>query len=209
MKNHDQFSREALNETLVRLGLAPLSNPFDELFRHYNEPSRFYHNSKHIVACLSQLDLFESLCERKDEVAAALWFHDAIYDTHRDDNEMQSAELAGGYLKSEDLAEEVIERIKAMILATKTHTGQSVDERLMCDIDLAILGADSAAFSHYDANIRKEYSWVPDETYRSARRQIFKGFLQRDCIYFMDAVRQRYELQARNNLRLWVEANRE
>ena len=199
------FKREVLIETLAELGLTPVFDPFDELCRKYNEPDRYYHTSRHIAECLCQWDIHKDLCERQGEVAVAIWFHDAIYDPRRHDNESRSAAWANDYLMSEGMAADAVDRITAIIRCTETHNGRSADERLMCDIDLAILAADPATFSRYDADIRKEYSWVPDEAYRSARRRVLRDFLDRERIYFTHTFHQRYELQARENIRLCIE----
>ena len=199
------FKREVLTGTLVELGLTPMSDPFDELCRKYDEPGRYYHTSRHIAECLYQWDIHRALCEKQGEVAVAIWFHDAIYDTHRHDNEEQSAAWADDYLMSEGMDADAVERITAIIRCTKTHNGRSTDERLMSDIDLAVLGADPVTFSRYDADIRKEYSWVPDEAYRSARGRVLRGFLNRERIYFTHNFHQQYELQARENIRLCIE----
>ena len=73
--------------------------------------------------------------------------------------------------------------------------------RLVCDIDLSILGRPRAEFDAYDAAIRAEYAWVPDAVYRASRRQVLGALLSRDTIYGTEAFRRRYEVQARDNLR--------
>ncbi len=135
------------------------------------------------------------------EIEIALWFHDAVYDPRRDDNEARSAEWAGLILRREGIDELAVLRVQDLILATRHRTPpRTADEELLLDVDLAILGSDAARFARYDEGIRKEYSWVPENDYHAARSQVLQGFLERDPIYRTDAMRERYEKSARWNL---------
>src|SRR5215475_4432514 len=66
----------------------------DELVRAYTAPDRHYHNLAHIEAMLGLARSHGGALSDSDAVEAAIWFHDAIYDTRRHDNEVKSAELA-------------------------------------------------------------------------------------------------------------------
>ncbi|WP_214429302.1 hypothetical protein, partial [Escherichia coli] len=61
-----------------------------------------------------------------EAVEAAIWFHDAIYDSRAKDNEAQSAVLAAEKLDGRTNAQR-IGRIVAMIEATATHTVPALD----------------------------------------------------------------------------------
>ena len=69
------------------------------------------------------------------------------------------------------------------------------------DVDLWILGADSPRFDEYERQIRQEYAWVPEQTFRQRRAAILREFLARPAIYSTSLFSQRYEAQARANLR--------
>ncbi len=194
------FHRHVFHASLVGLGIEPRVDLFDELAAAYGERSRHYHTQQHIAECLSQFQRFHSLAQRPYEVEVALWFHDAVYDTHRSDNEERSAQWAEQYLAAEDANAAVINRIVDMIIATKSHSRQEGDAAIVIDIDLGILGASPKAFEVYDQAIRREYDWVSEAQYRPTRRQILKIFLDQDVIYQTEAVRECYETQARNNL---------
>ena len=85
-------------------------------------------------------------------------------------------------------------------MATKTHhPGAHPDAPYLIDIDLAILGADPAAFDVYDAAIRKEYAHVPDDAYRAGRAKALQSFLDRERIFTTSAFAP-LETRARSNL---------
>ena len=100
----------------------------------------FHHDTTHIEECLTHLSEHVELAGCAAEVEAAIWFHDAVYDTKAADNEEQSADWASEYLLSVSVEAEAVSRIHSMIIATKTHVAETLDQKLMLDIDLGILG---------------------------------------------------------------------
>jgi predicted metal-dependent HD superfamily phosphohydrolase len=189
-------------ELWSRLGGQASGAPiFVQLAAAYAEPGRAYHTVEHIRDCLAQLDLSRNLAQRPDEVEAALWFHDAVYRPGASDNEDQSAELARTALSVGAVPREAADRTAALVLATR-HAGVpgSPDEQLICDIDLSILGREPGIFDAFERQIRREYAWVPEPTYRRERSAVLSGFLQRPSIYQTDQFRRRYEALARANL---------
>jgi predicted metal-dependent HD superfamily phosphohydrolase len=172
-----------------------------ELLARYAEGQRAYHTLQHLGECLVHLARERDGAERPAEVALALWFHDAIYDVHRHDNEARSADWARQAARRAGLAPEVAERLHALVMATR-HDAQPVgaDARLLVDIDLAILGATPARFAEYERQIRIEYAHVPPAVFEPRRRQILGGFLARDPLYLTAPMRTRLEAAARANL---------
>jgi len=73
-----------------------------------------------------------------------------------------------------------------LILKTKTHdAGDDPDAEVFLDADLAILGANEAAYRIYAEQIRQEYAWVPESEYRTGRRQILTKFLTRPRLFHL------------------------
>lgn len=194
------FERRHLISALTGIGVRPRYDVFGALAEAYGDASRHYHDQCHVAECLRHLQRYRHLATRTDEIAVALWFHDAVYDTRRVDNEEASAAWAGRYLSEEGADPEVIRRITDMIIATKSHEIAGVDGELMVDIDLEILGAPRATFERYDQAIRQEYAWVPEEQYRIRRRGVLEGFVARDRIYRTPELHGGYEQRARENL---------
>ena len=187
-------------KALQRFGVKPRIDIWDLLHDAYSAPDRHYHDLSHIESCLDLLERQSEYAERPEEIALALWFHDAVYDTRASDNEAASARWAEEYLRDEGGDAAGIERIKSMILATEFHGDAEGDIAIMVDIDLSILGALDETFDAYDAAIRREYSWVPESDYRAGRRAVLRSFADREFIFHTAVMRQSHEAAARRNV---------
>lgn len=167
----------------------------------YAEPGRVYHATQHLDEVLALHAELGHLAEHPDEVAWALWFHDAVYDVKRHDNEARSAEWAVQEWLARGRPAAAARRIEALVLAT-CHTGvpATPDEQLLVDIDLAILGAAPERFAEYETQIRQEYAFVPEAVFAEKRAAILAGFAARPVLYGTAALRERLEAPARCNL---------
>lgn len=177
-----------------------------ELAALYRQPGRHYHGLAHVEALLALLDEHRALLGDPEAVEAAIWFHDAIYDSRRSDNEARSARLAVEKLSS-SVEPARLARIVGMIEATATHglpdfgdATANGDAAFFLDMDLSILGAPQAAFDSYEAAIRREYAWVDGKAWRSGRAAVLKKFLARRAIFHTETFRKRCEAQARKNI---------
>ncbi len=168
----------------------------------YSEAARHYHNLGHIRALLGWAVEYRVHLQDYDAVRFAIWFHDAVYDTKRLDNEENSAALAVQALQDLKISTPVIHAVETMIRATKTHQLGALtgDVAWFLDFDLAILGSPPEFYQAYSQAIRREYSWVPGLLFRRKRRQVLESFLQREQLFFTAEMRDRLETQARRNL---------
>jgi predicted metal-dependent HD superfamily phosphohydrolase len=179
----------------------PASQVFEQLLARYGEPHRAYHTTQHLEECASHFERARSLARDPGAVQLALWFHDAIYDTRRPDNEQRSADWAVQVLMSVGTPARLRDSVRGMILATRHDAApDSPDAALALDIDLAILGAPAARYDEYEAQVRREYDWVPDEAFATTRAGILREFLARARIYSTEFFRDRLEASARGNL---------
>lgn len=171
------------------------------LLAAWSEPHRRYHTPQHLQECLRLFDAARHLAVRPAEVEIALWFHDAVYDTARADNERRSADWARTAGACGGVAPDVVARIESLVMVTR-HSGvpADADEQLLVDIDLAILGASEARFAEYGQQIRDEYAHVPEALFRDKRRAILTAFLARDRLYGTRHFHDRLEAAARANL---------
>ena len=178
----------------------------ERLRQHYNGPDRHYHNNAHIAELLGLLALHHGALDDAEAVEAAIWFHDAIYDSQAKDNEAQSAALAADWL-GETVAPDRLARIGRMIEATAGHVvgdalaaGEAADTALFLDMDLSILASSSDRYEAYEAAVRREYAWVDDATWRQRRAEFLRQFLARPVIFHTAAFRSAHETAARANM---------
>jgi len=184
------------------LGVSNADNSlFHQLLACYSEPHRKYHTMQHLNECFAHLETLCSAAERPAEVEIAVWFHDAIYETRRKDNEEKSAEWARNSALAGGLSRDSAARIYDLVMVTKHNAvlfGR--DAEVLVDIDLGILGTEAARFEEYENQVREEYSWVPSPLYRRERRKVLHEFSSRQTIYCTEHFRTLYEAQARDNI---------
>jgi predicted metal-dependent HD superfamily phosphohydrolase len=188
---------------------APGDHLYEELVTRYSAPERHYHTLQHLDECFARLAESRQLAEHAHEIELALWFHDAIYDVRRQDNEERSASWAEEVSLRAGLSQRVAACVRDLIVATRHDAvPDSGDSRLLVDIDLAILGAPVKRFDEYERQVRQEYAWVPDILFRHKRREVLEIFLARPHIFSTDYFHARYEAQARANLERSIAALR-
>lgn len=201
----------------VGAGPTPRSQEvLDDLLERHREPHRRYHTASHVLWVLRHADSLAGEHPVGDLAAvfAAAFFHDAIYDAAASQagaNERASAALASRCLGELGWDGERVEQVGEMIVATATHrlpgdgTGDPAGaDRLatavLLDADLAVLGADTAAYRTYASGVRTEYAHVDDEAWRTGRSAVLDTFLARDTIFVTAAGRRQWEARARANL---------
>lgn len=190
----DHFQR-----SFLAAGLKAPDGVFESLAARYSEPSRSYHTLQHIAEGIEHL---KAARNAPPEVALAWWFHDALYDPKRQDNEEKSAAWAKAVLGATPLAE----KVAAAILATKLGAfAADPAQRLLVDIDLAGLAAPEPRFSEIAAQLRREYAHLDDAAYRVWRLDSLRGFTARAYIYQSPELRS-FETRARKNLERAINA---
>ena len=176
----------------------------DELIARYGEPHRRYHTMAHIDDCLAQVAASTDLTRNERELLdTAIWFHDAIYDPARADNEAESARLARERLAAEGTPASFTDEVERLILLTAGHSvepGDRLGARLV-SIDLSILGAQPERYHAYARAIREEYAHVPEPAWRVGRAAVMGRFLESPRLFADPLWAERYETQARANLR--------
>lgn len=181
------------------LGAAADPGLFSALASAYREPHRHYHTLRHLEECFTHLEILRPSAQHVAEIELALWFHDAIYDTHRRDNEARSGQWAAQAIAP--VSEEAANRVHGLVMATRHEAvPEGIDARILVDVDLSILGAPQERFDEYELQVREEYAWVPLPIYRRERRRILAAFLSRASVFNTGKFVQLYEAQARRNL---------
>lgn len=167
----------------------------DRLLAAYADPRRGYHDTRHLAEVLDHVASLGG-----DEVTVlAAWFHDAVYDPTRADNEVASAQLAHVELAGTGDEDEVARLVRL----TATHRPGPDDTRgqILCDADLAILAADDERYAAYVAGVRREYAHVTDEEFDIGRSRILADLLAKPSLFHTAYGRANWEGRARENVR--------
>ena len=135
------------------------------------------------------------------QIELALWWHDAIYDATKGDNEAQSALLARADLTLLGEPNDGIAEVERLIRLTAGHQVAEEDKvgAVLVSIDLSILGRPWPEYERYAAAIRQEYAHVPDTLFCPGRARVLMQFLE-GPIFPDAAFRAEYEKQARSNI---------
>lgn len=174
---------------------------FSEIVKQYDASGRYYHNFLHLEALYIELGPYLSEIENTDALLMALFYHDAVYNTLRSNNEEKSAQLAQQKMHQLGFPTVDIHLCYQMILATKAHRiSPNKDINLFTDADLSILGKSSEQYRDYVRYIRREYRYYPDFLYLPARKKVLQHFLKMPHIYKTVTFREKYELPARFNI---------
>jgi len=172
------------------------------LLLRYAEAHRHYHTQAHLDACLAHFGRVRDQARSPHEVELALWFHDAIYDIGAPDNEQRSADWAREALVQAGVDGTGAGRVHALVMVTRhDRAPATLDESLLLDADLSILGQRPAVFDAYEVQVRAENAAVPEDFFRRRRRGILQHFLDRPRIYHSAYFHEAFEAQARENLR--------
>jgi predicted metal-dependent HD superfamily phosphohydrolase len=176
----------------------------DRLLARHREKQRRYHTATHVAWVIRHVEELGAVepVDHLDEVVAAAFYHDAIYEPTHPANERASARLARRDLTTLGWSDDRTERVGAMIEATahQNRDAPSGDTAVLLDADLAILAADPAAYSDYVSGVRAEYRHVDDAEWRTGRASVLRGFIDRTSIYCTPTARERWELRARANI---------
>lgn len=184
------------------------ANAFEKVLRpRYSEGHRAYHTLEHIYECFRMFDKHVPLdVKDRKAIELAIWFHDVVYETSAQAslrNELESSTLLLEEGTRMGFPKDLIELASAMVLATKTHEPPKNPPEALAyflDVDMSILGQKEEAFDKYEAGVRFEWKWVPDNLFNSTRSGILQKFLDFEWIYNTRRFRQHFEGEARANI---------
>ncbi|MCX4098235.1 metal-dependent phosphohydrolase [Nocardia sp. alder85J] len=172
------------------------------VIRCYRQPHRRYHTGRHLRSMLWVVDELAAAAVDLEAVRYAAFFHDAVYAVQRGDNEERSARLADSALSSLGVRPDTVAEVVRLIRLTAAHTpaGEDGNGAVLCDADLAVLGASEAEYAAYARAVRAEYRHVPTEWYRQGRAAVLRRFIDRPVLFRTVTARERFESRARDNL---------
>jgi len=182
---------------------APDPLPYaDNLLARWSEPQRHYHTVDHLTAVLNHIDVLEEHAADPDLVRLAAWFHDAVYQPDRSENEERSAHLAERALAEAGLTPAATAEVARRVRHTDTHSPEADDlnGQVLCDADLAILAAPPEPYAAYTAAVREEYAFVPDDAFRAGRAAVLRQLLGLPRLFRTPHGEREWESRARHNL---------
>ncbi|WP_116449689.1 metal-dependent phosphohydrolase [Blastococcus litoris] len=164
----------------------------------WSEPHRRYHDLAHLAAVLGLVG--ELGTGDLAAVRLAAWYHDAVYDPARTDNEEVSAQRARAGLRG--LVDEAqLAEVERLVLLTAGHDAAPDDANgaVLCDADLAVLGGPPDAYATYASAIRAEYGHLSDEEFTAGRIAVLEHLLSLPTLY-RTPVAQPWTATARANM---------
>jgi predicted metal-dependent HD superfamily phosphohydrolase len=186
---------------------ALINGTFDKLLKAYESEKRYYHDLTHIVNLLKLMGEHHTLLLDEDVVYLAIWFHDAVFDSWKSNNEEESAEWAREFLTALNFPNLKTEKVVNYIIATKTHESNGdKDMDFFLDFDLSILSAEETIYVVYTKQIRDEFSFYPNFLYNRGRKKVLQNFLGKNRIYKTDLFYENNEIKARENIQRELDA---
>ncbi len=175
----------------------------DDLIARWSEPQRHYHTLTHLERMLDVVDGHVAASDDPQAVALACWFHDAVYDPTRGDNEEASAMLAETVLSRLGVGPDLIGEVVRLVRLTADHAVADGDRNgaLLVDADLAILATDASTYAAYTTAVRAEYSHVNDEMFSRGRSAVLHRLLDLPRLFHTPELHDKWEAAARANLR--------
>lgn len=172
--------------------------------------NRAYHNMSHIYEVCRVIreigvttDLAPDDSVRQEGLLIAGAFHDVVYMPGSPYNEDASALIAERWLDDRiGKGHTLSEYVGTLILDTKNHRpDNNIDSIILIDADLWGLGASWDRYAATAANIRREFSRIPESEFLKGRAKFLNGMLTRDRIFWTNAAAQvKREHQARVNM---------
>ena len=174
----------------------------DELVAAYADPSRGYHDTRHLTEVLDRLAELAANGATYDAtpVLLAAWFHDAVYDGERDAEE-RSAAWAEDALAPVAPAP-VVAEVARLVRLTETHSPDDTDANgcALSDADLGILAAPRERYDQYVAAVRREYAHLPDDVFSAGRADVLRSLAEKPQLFHTAYARDRWEAAARANM---------
>lgn len=173
---------------------------FAELAALYGQ-GRHYHDLGHLAAMFAMARRWVP-APPSPTLTMAVFYHDAVYDPRRHDNEARSAELAVARLAGAAPADLAL--IDLAIRATERHQAEHPEAQLLIDLDLSFLGASQRDFAANVTKLVREFAHLPRADFLRGQARYLRAILDQPHIYYTPAFRRRFEAPARRNLQRFI-----
>jgi predicted metal-dependent HD superfamily phosphohydrolase len=194
---------QAWRDALPRSAPAALAAAIGEdLLARWSLPQRHYHTVDHLRAVLTVVDQHAADAEDATAVRLAAWYHDAVYEPTRVDNEEASALLAEATLPDLGVVPDRVAEVARLVRLTASHDPIPGDRNggLLTDADLCVLASAPEVYAAYTAAVRREYAHVPDAAFVAGREAVLTNLLALPRLFHSPELRDRWEDLARSNI---------
>jgi predicted metal-dependent HD superfamily phosphohydrolase len=197
-----QAWRATLRRVAAEADKAAVDGVGAALLARWGEPQRRYHDTAHLVAVLKAIDEYADAADNPDAVRLAAWYHDAVYDPTRADNEAASAALAREELTALGAPPNIVAEVVRLVELTVGHDVKPDDRdgALLADADLAVLAGTAKDYGDYAAAVRDEYAHVPEEAFREGRAAVLRRLLALPRLFHTPELAAWAEAAARRNM---------
>lgn len=200
--------------TLKNLKIPNEESEFFVLLGAY-ERDRQYHNLEHLKNMLTNLNAYEDLTRQRiknrDIFKLAIYYHDFVNGESNDVEKSANAAIKLLQKSKGKYASNNAALLKKLILATdhtKDLSNASFEEKLISDLDMAVLASTPKEYKDYTNKVRKEYK---DKNYSSSEfdkgRSLFLAkMLDTGHIFYTPFFQLNYEAKARDNIKQELES---
>ncbi|XP_023288529.1 uncharacterized protein LOC105696018 [Orussus abietinus] len=198
------FDAEACEKWFVRLQEA------------YTDEKRTYHNLDLLHKKLEYYREIKSNLKNPGAFLLALFFQNFDYNPRALDGENKNVERFEAFADEAGVPADNETRTDtcALLGAAATHSTDAhkvggafgeEDAHYLLDLDMAVLGAAPDTYDEYRERIRREYSFLSEPMYTALRLKVLQNFVQIPNIFATKEFRERFEEQARENIRAEIE----
>ena len=177
---------------------------FDTVLGAYRADGRHYHGVRHVAWVVRHVESIaaDHPVDDLDGTVAAAFFHDAIYEPTRHDNEAESAAMAERAVREIGWTDAACRHVAEMVMATAGHDVEGADRytAVLLAADLAVLAAEPSRYADYATAVRREYAHVDDDGWRAGRSAVLRTLLARPRLFASELELDEWERRARANL---------
>ncbi|MFH1589688.1 MAG: hypothetical protein ABIB43_03930 [archaeon] len=187
-----------------RTGIKDASLLYDKLKAAYESSKNGYHSlENHILPGLMDINDVIHMVEFPHALKFAWFLHDSVNVPGSKTNEEDSVSFAYDLLANQGLNNYFLLMIGNNIIATDHFNVEpkTLDEKIIVSVDLAPLGLPPEEFDRNTALKRNEYKMYSDEEFKKRTIEICKYFLDKETIYPIKEFEDKYESQARENMK--------
>lgn len=170
---------------------------------------RAYHNYTHLIHMIGLMDRFSLTTTDRERLLKAIYWHDLIIESENPKAVRMSADLFHRHGREHMINEDDIVRL---IMSTdhfpKSPLSKPIstdNEKILHDLDLAILGADEAHYNDYAIGVRSEYGRISDSDFKFGRKKALRKLLSKKPLFLTKEFQTLFESKARDNMNAELE----